>query len=179
MSHHCNFGTESSPALVRAALADSGLAAQRLEIELTESALVTDFKLARDVLLELKAIGIRLAIDDFGTGYSSLAHLQALPFDKIKIDARFIQEMSKATDSRKIVSAVVGLGHTLGLLTVAEGVEERGQADALRGIGCDVGQGWLFGHALPEDEVVALLAGGVNRELVEPGEQPARGAANA
>ena len=68
--------------------------------------------------------------------------------------------MSKATDSRKIVSAVVGLGHTPGLLTVAEGVEERGQADALRGIGCDVGQGCLFGHALPEGEVVALLEGG-------------------
>ncbi|HTI79510.1 MAG TPA: EAL domain-containing protein [Acetobacteraceae bacterium] len=162
------------PGAVCAALAESGLAAQRLELELTESTLVTDFKLARDVLLELKAIGVRLAIDDFGTGYSSLAHLQALPFDKIKIDARFIQEMSEATDSWKIVSAVVGLGHTLGLLTVAEGVEEQGQADALRGIGCDVGQGWLFGRALPEDEVVALLADGTRCTSLEARMQPAR-----
>jgi diguanylate cyclase (GGDEF)-like protein len=161
------------PGAVRAALAESGLTAERLELELTESTLVTDFKLARDVLLELKAIGVRLAIDDFGTGYSSLAHLQALPFDKIKIDARFVKEMSEATDSRKIVSAVVGLGHTLGLLTVAEGVEKRGQADALRGIGCDVGQGWLFGHALPEGEVVALLASGAHGAALARSEQPA------
>jgi diguanylate cyclase (GGDEF)-like protein len=159
------------PGAVRAALDESGLAPWRLELELTESVLVTDFKLARDVLLELKEIGVRLAIDDFGTGYSSLAHLQALPFDKIKIDARFIQEMAQATDSRKIVSAVVGLGHTLGLLTVAEGVEERDQAEALRGIGCDVGQGWLFGHALPEGDVAALLAGGTLCPSVEPGPQ--------
>lgn len=159
------------PGAVRAALDESGLVPWRLELELTESVLVTDFKLARDVLLELKEIGVRLAIDDFGTGYSSLAHLQALPFDKIKIDARFIQEMAQATDSRKIVSAVVGLGHTLGLLTVAEGVEERDQAEALRGIGCDVGQGWLFGHALPEGDVAALLAGGAHCPSIMPGQQ--------
>ena len=158
------------PGAVRAALDESGLAPWRLELELTESVLVTDFKLARDVLLELKEIGVRLAIDDFGTGYSSLAHLRALPFDKIKIDAQFIQEMAQATDSRKIVSAVVGLGHTLGLLTVAEGVEERDQAEALRGIGCDVGQGWLFGHALPEGDVAALLAGGTHCPSVKAGQ---------
>ena len=136
------------PAIVRAALAESGLQPGRLEIELTESALLDDFGLAREILAELKALGVRLALDDFGTGYSSLRHLQALPIDKIKIDAGFARSLA---ESRKIVAAVVGLGRGLGLPTVAGGVEDAAAAGLLvAGLGYNVGQGWLFGRAVPE-----------------------------
>ena len=134
------------PAMVRAALRESGLPPHRLELEITESALVGDIDLARALLNELKALGVRLALDDFGTGYSSLRHLNMLPFDKIKIDASFVGQMAGNMESRKIVAAVLGLGHSLGLVTVAEGVETPETAALLRDLGCDIGQGWLFGR---------------------------------
>ena len=115
-----------------------------------------DIDLARALLAELKALGVRLALDDFGVGYSSLRHLQMPPFDKIKINAGFVGAMATDAEGRKIVAAVVGLGQSLGLPTVAEGVEEAAQADVLRLLGCDIGQGWLFGRALPEAEAAAL-----------------------
>jgi EAL domain-containing protein (putative c-di-GMP-specific phosphodiesterase class I) len=137
-------------------LVESGLPASRLEIELTESALVDNLELARRVVSELKAGAVRLALDDFGTGYSSLRHLQALPFDKIKVDAGFVRSMVSNPESRKIVAAVIGLGHSLGLPIVAEGVEDAPTAEALAGMGCDIGQGWLFGRPMPEAEAMAL-----------------------
>ncbi len=145
------------PAMVRAALEASGLSPRRLELEITESALVGDLELARDLLQELKALGVHLALDDFGTGYSSLRQLKALPFDKLKIDAGFVGSMVGNADSRKIVAAVVGLGHSLGLATVAEGVEEPETAALLRDLGCDVGQGWMFGRPAPAEQAGALL----------------------
>jgi len=148
------------PGVVRAALAESRLSPGRLEIELTESALLGDFGLAREILGELKALGVGLALDDFGTGYSSLRHVQALPIDKIKIDAGFVRSMAESAEDRKIVAAVVGLGHSLGLPIVAEGVEDKAAAHLLASLGCTVGQGWLFGRAVPEGEAAALAAGG-------------------
>ncbi len=145
------------PAMVQSILDETGLPAQRLELEITESALVGDIDLARNLLGELKALGVRLALDDFGTGYSSLRHLQMLPFDKLKIDAGFVRAMDSDIESRKIVAAVVGLGQSLGLVTVAEGVEEAGTAALLRDLGCDVGQGWLFGRPGSAETVSALL----------------------
>ena len=145
------------PAMVQTILDETGLPAHRLELEITESALVGDIDLARRLLGELKALGVRLALDDFGTGYSSLRHLQMLPFDKLKIDAGFVRAMTSDVESRKIVAAVVGLGHSLGLVTVAEGVEESATAALLREFGCDVGQGWLFGRPGPAETVNALL----------------------
>jgi len=145
------------PAMVRAALDEAGLPSCRLELEITENALVGDLDLARDLLTELKASGVRLALDDFGTGYSSLRHLSMLPFDKLKIDAGFVGAMASNVESRKIVTAVVGLGHSLGLITVAEGVEEPETAALLRALGCDVGQGWLFGRPCSAEAVSALL----------------------
>jgi diguanylate cyclase (GGDEF)-like protein len=145
------------PAMVRAALGESGLPPHRLELEITESALVGDLDLARDLLNELKALGVRLALDDFGTGYSSLRHLNMLPFDKLKIDAGFVGAMVGNVESRKIVAAVVGLGHSLGLITVAEGVEEPETATLLRDLGCDIGQGWLFGRPVSAEAIGALL----------------------
>jgi EAL domain-containing protein (putative c-di-GMP-specific phosphodiesterase class I) len=149
------------PALVRPALAESGLPAHRLELELTESALVDDIGLAREVLAGLKALGVRLSLDDFGTGYSGLRHLQALRFDKIKIDAGFVRAMADDPESRKIVAAVVGLGHSLGLPTVAEGVETPEAAAVLRGLGCDVAQGWLFGRPAEGAEPAAAAPAAV------------------
>ena len=147
------------PRLIREVLAECGLPARRLELEVTESALIGNLDLAREVLNELKALGLRLALDDFGTGYSSLAHLQALPFDKIKIDARFVRAMSTDSGSRKIVAAVIGLGHSLGVPTVAEGVEDARDAAELRALGCDVGQGWLFGRPTAREALAPLVAG--------------------
>ncbi|MBY0336120.1 MAG: EAL domain-containing protein [Acetobacteraceae bacterium] len=134
---------------VAAALAATGLPPQRLQLELTEGALVGDMRLGRELLSELRALGVRLALDDFGTGYSGLKELQALPFDTIKVDAGFVRAMSADRGARKIVAAVVGLGESLGLRVVAEGVEEAAEADYLRSLGCDCGQGWLYGRPMP------------------------------
>ena len=131
------------PEMVRAVLSDANFPASRVEIEVTESALVGDLDLARRLLNELKASGVRLALDDFGTGYSSLRHLQTLPFDKIKIDRSFVAALVDDPESGKIVSAVLGLGRSLGLITVAEGVETEHTAALLCDLGCEVGQGWF------------------------------------
>jgi PAS domain S-box-containing protein len=135
-----------------------GFALDRLILEITESALVDDLPRAQAVASELKALGCRLALDDFGTGYSSLTHLQALPFDKLKVDRSFVSSMTQARESRKIVAAVVGLGHSLGVSTVAEGVETEEQANMLLWLGCDMGQGWLFGKPGMAAEIPRMVA---------------------
>jgi len=145
------------PEMVRAILDDMQFPAHRLELEVTESALVGDLELARTLLFQLKALGVRLALDDFGTGFSSLRHLQVLTFDKLKIDQSFVNAMLTDKDSAKIVSAVIGLGHNLGLVVVAEGVETPETAALLRKLGCDIGQGWLFGRTAAEENIGALL----------------------
>ena len=145
------------PQAIRDVLAATGLPPRRLELEVTESALVGDLDLARASLAQLKALGVRLALDDFGTGYSSLRHLQTLPFDKIKIDRSFVAAMAEDAESGKIVSAVVGLGHSLGLVTVAEGIESEEIAGLLRALGCDIGQGWLYGRPAPAGRIAAVL----------------------
>ncbi|MCW6512943.1 putative bifunctional diguanylate cyclase/phosphodiesterase [Lichenifustis flavocetrariae] len=147
------------PEAIRDVLNETGLLPSRLELEVTESALVGDLALARASLGQLKVLGVRLAIDDFGTGYSSLRHLQSLPFDKIKIDRSFVAGMTDDIDSGKIVSAVVGLGRSLGLVTVAEGIETETIAGCLRDLGCDIGQGWLFGRPMSADQIATMLSG--------------------
>ena len=149
------------PTMIGAILEETGLPASRLEIEVTESALVGDLDLARGLLDQLKLLGVRLALDDFGTGYSSLRHLQTLPFDKLKIDRSFVAAMVDDPESGKIVSAVVGLSRSLGLSTVAEGVETADTAALLRELGCDIGQGWLFGRPVPAEGMDALLGDAV------------------
>jgi EAL domain-containing protein (putative c-di-GMP-specific phosphodiesterase class I) len=106
----------------------------------------------------LKALGVRLALDDFGTAYSSLLHLQTLPFDDIKIDKAFISSMMKEPENRKIVAAIIGLGYSLGLVTVAEGIEERAQAAMLIRLGCKRGQGWLYGKPVPVEGLSGIIA---------------------
>jgi diguanylate cyclase (GGDEF)-like protein/PAS domain S-box-containing protein len=132
---------------VAQALAESGLAAGNLVIELTESALMhnTEANLAR--LLQLKKLGVRLAIDDFGTGYSSLSYLHRFPIDILKIDRSFIGRLTNLSTGSELARAVITLSETLGLDTVAEGIELEGQVDALRSLGCVAGQGYLFAKA--------------------------------
>ncbi len=131
----------------------AGFQMSRLTVEITESALVGNLEHARMVTQELKELGSRIAIDDFGTGYSSLRHLHALPFDEIKVDQTFVHTMLSRRESRKIVAAIVGLGQSLGLVTVAEGVEDKDQAEMLLWLGCDLGQGWLYGRPVSGDEL--------------------------
>ena len=131
---------------------------QRLILEITESALVGNTEHACRIASELKEQGSRLALDDFGTGYSSLRHLQLLPFDELKIDASFIRAITHTRESRKIAAAIIGLGNSLGLTTVAEGVENQTIADMLLWLGCDLGQGWLFGRAVSPEQLAEVIA---------------------
>jgi len=143
---------------IMAVLTEVGFAPQRLEVELTENALVNDLESVKRVITSLKNLGVSISLDDFGTGYSSLCYLSELPFDKIKIDRSFIRALDERPDAAKLVRAIVGLGHSLGVPTVAEGVETERVADYLRGIGCDAAQGWLYAKAAPADIVVELAA---------------------
>jgi diguanylate cyclase (GGDEF)-like protein len=139
-------------------LIETGFPAQRLEIEITESSLFENLDLAKTTVESLKNQGIRIALDDFGTGYSSLAHLQALPFDRIKIDRSFVVSMRDSPESSAIVSAIAKLGHTLGLPVTAEGIEDNASRKILHRLGCSDAQGWLYGRPMPAEEARALLA---------------------
>jgi EAL domain-containing protein (putative c-di-GMP-specific phosphodiesterase class I) len=146
----------SLPAVVQRASEQEGFPLHRLVLEITETALLDDLERARASAKALKSLGVRLSIDDFGTGYSSLHHLQVLPFDEIKIDMSFVRSILHERESRKIVAALVGLGHSLGMITVAEGVEETAQAAMLISMGCDRGQGWLYGKPAPASEIAGM-----------------------
>ena len=136
------------PALVHTVLLESGLAAGRLELEITEGVLIDDFSRALSILRRLKALGVRIAMDDFGTGYSSLSYLQSFPFDKIKIDQSFIKNLDRNPQSAAIIRAVIGLGHGLDLPVVAEGVETSEQLAFLTRESCGEVQGYLIGKPL-------------------------------
>ena len=145
------------PALVANILLETGLAPNRLELEVTESVLIKDMDRALHVLRRLKLLGIRIAMDDFGTGYSSLNYLQSFPFDKLKIDRSFVQNVDQNAHSRAIVRAVVGLGRALGLPVVAEGVETETQLDVVRQETCEIVQGYLTGPPQPIGAFAELL----------------------
>jgi diguanylate cyclase (GGDEF)-like protein len=134
---------------VTSALAKSGLPANRLELELTESALIENYEMAGQMISDLKKLGVRIALDDFGTGYSSLAYLHQFQFDKIKIDRSFVQAYETRRESAAVVNAVLMLAKELGITTTAEGVETEGQFQALALRGCDQAQGFLLGRPEP------------------------------
>ena len=149
-----------SPTLVYSivsALATSGLAPTRLELEITETVLLQQDQAILDTLHQIRDLGVRISMDDFGTGYSSLSYLRSFPFDKIKIDRSFTQELGQKEDCTAIVRAVTRLGSSLGMITIAEGVETREQLDILRAEGCDQVQGFLFSRPVPAENVFELL----------------------
>jgi diguanylate cyclase (GGDEF)-like protein len=135
------------------ALAESGLPAELLIVEITETCLMRDAKGALVQLNALKALGVRIAIDDFGTGYSSLAYLQQFPVDSLKIDRSFIAGMGKSPEGDTLIHTLIQLGKALRLETLAEGIEEEGQLTQLRGEHCDVGQGYFFARPVTPDEI--------------------------
>jgi diguanylate cyclase (GGDEF)-like protein/PAS domain S-box-containing protein len=170
--HSANFATT-----VHEILFQTGLSPRRLELEVTETALIRDFNRALATLRQLKALGIRIAMDDFGTGYSSLSNLQAFPFDKIKIDRSFIKSVDENSQAAAIVRAVLGLGRGLNLPVLAEGVETARELEFLRKENCDEVQGYLMGR--PEDiwqfrDITGVSAGVETPSRTAPGENRAR-----
>jgi len=142
---------------VRQALADSGLDAQHLVLEITESMLMHNTELSITRLTELKALGVSLAIDDFGTGYSSLSYLQRYPIDILKIDKAFVDVIDKGGEGPVLASAIVALGETLRMNTVAEGIETEAQRKCLLELGCELGQGYLFARPLDAEDFWTIL----------------------
>ncbi|KDA94822.1 putative bifunctional diguanylate cyclase/phosphodiesterase [Pantoea agglomerans] len=142
---------------VMAIVSQNGGDPKRLELEITEGVLIEDEREARAIIVELRDAGFRIALDDFGTGYSSLNYLSNFPVDKIKIDRSFTQSLGVAENSVAIVESVVKLGHAMGLMVTAEGVETPGQMSALADAGCNQLQGYLFSQAVPADQLAALM----------------------
>ena len=147
--------------VVMKALADSGLDAQRLQLEITETVLLQNTFATLARLHELRKLGAQIALDDFGTGYSSLSYLRSFPFDKIKIDQSFIQDMSNGAEPLAIVNAVAGLAKCLNMISTAEGVETQQQMDTVQSIGCTEMQGYLFSRARPAKEIGQFFSSGV------------------
>jgi EAL domain-containing protein (putative c-di-GMP-specific phosphodiesterase class I) len=141
-----------------AALAASGLAANRLELEITEAVLIRDDEAALLMLHQLRELGVRIALDDFGTGYSSLSYLQRFPFDKIKIDRCFVTDVAEPEGSACIVQAVVTIAAARRMTTTAEGVETDQQLEILRKLGCTEMQGYLFSPAIPAADIRQILS---------------------
>jgi diguanylate cyclase (GGDEF)-like protein/PAS domain S-box-containing protein len=145
--------------VVAGALAASSLAPGRLELEITESVLLQDDQASLVILQELRRLGVRIALDDFGTGFSSLGYLLRFPFDKIKIDRSFVSGLPNRRESEAIIRAVVSMSQSLGISVTAEGVETAEQLDALRRLGCDDAQGYLYSQPLPAAELTTLIEG--------------------
>jgi EAL domain-containing protein (putative c-di-GMP-specific phosphodiesterase class I) len=140
------------------ALRTSGLPPGRLELEITESVLLTDNDASLATLRRLHDLGTHISMDDFGTGYSSLSYLRSFPFDKIKIDQSFVRDLETKEDSRAIVRAIISLGSSLGIDILAEGVETAKQLDLLRREGCGEVQGYFFSPPRPAQDIPALIA---------------------
>jgi diguanylate cyclase (GGDEF)-like protein len=150
---HC----DQLPSMVADALAGSGLSPERLEIEVTEAALLTRGEITLDVLYRLRELGVRIVLDDFGDGWSSLSRLQCFPFDKLKIDRSYISDIADNTSSIHLVRAMVTLAGALGMTSTAEGVETDDQLALVRAGGCTEAQGYLFSRALSGNEIDKLL----------------------
>ncbi|WP_437879535.1 putative bifunctional diguanylate cyclase/phosphodiesterase [Pseudomonas sp. LRF_L74] len=151
------FGNGDLGVEVKRVLDETGMDPRRLELEVTESAVMENPDRALQLLTSLRALGLRLAIDDFGTGYSSLARLKRLPVDKLKLDQSFVRGLPQDNDDAAIARAVVTLGQSLGLRVLAEGIEEEEQVVFLRQLGCTLGQGYRFGRPQPPEQLMAGL----------------------
>jgi diguanylate cyclase (GGDEF)-like protein len=143
---------------IKSVLVETGLAPQRLELEITERLFIEDSEKTLSTLHRLKELGVRIAMDDFGTGYSSLKYLRSFPYDKIKVDRTFVSDLVAGTEHVVIVQAVVSIARALGMTTTAEGVETDGQKQFLAALGCDEAQGYLFSAPVPVDNVADIIA---------------------
>ncbi len=159
LKHYLQLSHGQFTRTVTDALFASGLQADCLELEITESFLMRDHQRARQTLSELRELGVRLSIDDFGTGYSSLAYLQKLQVHKLKIDLSFVRDVTINEANAAIVNAIIALGHSLGLEVLAEGVERQDQADYLSARDCDLMQGYLIARPVPAEQLDHWLAG--------------------
>jgi diguanylate cyclase (GGDEF)-like protein/PAS domain S-box-containing protein len=146
--------------MVKTALEETGMPPERLQLEITETVLLQNTFTTLATLHELRKMGVQIALDDFGTGYSSLSYLRSFPFDKIKIDRSFIQDLSNGAEPLAIVNAVAGLAKCLNMTSTAEGVETQQQMDVLQSIGCTEMQGYLFSHARPANEIRQFFSQG-------------------
>lgn len=153
---------------IEKALHESGLDANALHLEITESVILDNLQETADMLRKLKTLGLNLAIDDFGTGYSSLSYLHQLPLDILKIDHAFIAQMGEGGENQEIARAILTLAQNLKMKTVAEGVETELQAQLLRNLGCDFGQGYLFARPLTAEEATTLLMENRAWEMLGP-----------
>ncbi|MEI8254492.1 MAG: EAL domain-containing protein [Deltaproteobacteria bacterium] len=153
-THFAHAGTVDR---IREILAETGLAPSSLKVEITETVLVSDIETAASVAKSLRDFGVRIALDDFGVGYASLAYLHRMPLDTLKIDRSFIDQVTANPQSEAIVRAMLGLGDSFSLTTVAEGVERPEQADLLRTLGCRYAQGWLFARPMLEAQLLPWL----------------------
>ena len=154
---------------VQETLNASGLPAESLVLELTESVMMTDMNVSIVRLEELKSLGLRLAIDDFGTGFSSLDYVRRLPVDILKVDRSFVADLADGEQSRLVTESIIALADSLGLVTVAEGVENAEQLTRLRGLGSEFGQGFYLGKPVPRDAIERLLG---QARLSEHDERP-------
>jgi EAL domain-containing protein (putative c-di-GMP-specific phosphodiesterase class I) len=154
------------PHHVIAILTETGLPPSRLELEVTETVFIKDFDRALSMLRRLKALGLRIAMDDFGTGWSSLSTLQAFPFDRLKVDRSFIDKIGRHRESDLIVRAILGLGHSLKIPVLAEGVETQQQLEFLRQEACEEMQGYLLAGPAPIANFSDLVDGTEPQPLV-------------
>jgi EAL domain-containing protein (putative c-di-GMP-specific phosphodiesterase class I) len=144
-------------ALLSDTLQRSSLDPNRLEIEITETVLIQNGEATLGILQSLKRLGVRIVLDDFGTGYSSLSYLQRFPFDKVKIDRSFIQNLNDSTSAQAIVGAILAMSHQLHLEVTAEGVENESQLAMLHGRECDQIQGFLLSRPIPQQELASFI----------------------
>ena len=169
------FKSHALPATVRSVLSDAGLAAKRLELEITEGVLLSNDEHVHDMIDSLKEIGVKLALDDFGTGYSSLSYLLRVPFDKIKIDQSFVRGASDpGSRNAALIRAMVGLASDLKMQTTAEGVETQDELLLVRNLGCSLVQGYIFGKPMPAEEALELAAKArpVLPDAISPAREP-------
>jgi EAL domain-containing protein (putative c-di-GMP-specific phosphodiesterase class I) len=132
---------------------EEGIAPSRVEIEITEDAVMDDIAAAERAIETFRSSGMTIALDDFGTGYSSLSNLQRLKFDKLKIDRSFVKDLDRKPECEKLVEAIIGLALSLDMSITAEGIEDAGVAALLADRGCTLGQGWFFGRPVPLEEL--------------------------
>lgn len=148
---------------LQATLAESGLPARQLEVEITESIMIDSAEKALQCISGIKKMGVKIAIDDFGTGYSSLSYLNKFPANLLKVDKSFIDKMNSSDSSKQYVAAIISIGHIMGFDVIAEGIEEEAQLDTLREIGCDFIQGFFWGRPLPQEDAEKLVMDSVRQ----------------